>query len=120
MRKKEYVGALKPENGYLTLITLRFADEIVPASELELPEGRKPDAREIRMAEQLVEALTDKFVPTEFKDEYRGRVLEYVERKARGEKIRLHRPKEHKPTSKSLADVLKASLRAVGKEKKSA
>src|SRR6185436_5238793 len=58
MRKREYVGALRLEKGLLMLITLRFAGEVVPASQIEAPTGRKLDAREIKMAEQLVDALS--------------------------------------------------------------
>ncbi|HYO75592.1 MAG TPA: Ku protein, partial [Thermoanaerobaculia bacterium] len=41
MRDKEYVGALRAENGYLILITLRHAYEIIAADALKPPEGRE-------------------------------------------------------------------------------
>ncbi|MBW3539361.1 MAG: Ku protein, partial [Planctomycetes bacterium] len=46
MRKKAYVGALRAEGDYLMLIALRHAGEIISASELEPPAGRKLDAKE--------------------------------------------------------------------------
>ena len=39
------------------------------------------------MAQQLIESLSADFDPTKFKDEYRERVLELIERKAAGEEI---------------------------------
>ncbi|MCP6756953.1 hypothetical protein NL533_35530, partial [Klebsiella pneumoniae] len=70
---------------------------------------------------QLLEALSEEtFDPTAFNDEYRRRVIEFVERKAKGEKLRLHKPIEKKVSAKSLESILKASLKAVGREKKSA
>lgn len=110
MRDKEYVGALRAENGYLMLITLRHADEIIAAEALQPPGGRTLAAREIEMAEQLLTALHGEFDPTEFKDEYRERVMELVETKAAGRKPKVvaFRPKKQKDDQ--VADALAASL----------
>jgi len=116
MRRRDYVGTLGLHKNYLMLITARRLDEVVPASELALPAGRKLDAREVRMAQQLVEALEDKFDPSNFRDEYRDRVMALIERKAKGERIELIRP-EAKPATGSLTDALEASLKAAKREK---
>jgi DNA end-binding protein Ku len=82
MRDREYVGALIQENGYLMLVTLRHAEEIIDASALKPPAGRELNKREIDMAAQLIEALHGEFDPTQFRDEYRKRVMELIEAKA--------------------------------------
>jgi DNA end-binding protein Ku len=111
MRKKEYVGALRSRDGYLLLITLRHAEEVIAARDLQSPAGKPPDAREIRMAEQLVSALHDEFRPEQYTDDYRNRVLEYLQAKARGRKTKLEEiPTRQAP--KSLVDVLAASLKS--------
>ena len=120
MRKKEYVGALVPEGEYLMLITLRHADEVILANALEAPAGRKPDAREIKLAEQLVGALESDFDPGEFQDEYRERVLDFVKKKAKGRAPKLKKPEEKRAAPRELASVLEASLKAMQKERKSA
>jgi len=120
MRKKEYVGALVPEGSYLMLITLRHADEVILADQLEAPAGRKPDAREVKLAEQLVSALDTDFDPGEFHDEYRERVLDFVEKKAKGRAPRLKKPAAKRETAGELSNVLEASLKAMQKERKSA
>ena len=112
MRKKEYVGALRLEGEHLMLITLRHAGEVIPASALPQPGGRKPSEKEIAMAEQLVSALEDEFDPEDWQDEYRERVLELIEAKASGKTVKLERPKEKKATEESLAAVLEQSLEA--------
>lgn len=112
MRKKHYHGALRAEDGYLMLVTLRNAGEVVSAKALEAPQGRALDAKELKMAEQLIEALTGEFEPEQYKDEYRERVMELVEAKAKGKKLPKKRAKRKKPTEDSLADVLEKSLRA--------
>jgi DNA end-binding protein Ku len=116
MRKRSYAGALRPEKGYLVLNTLRHADEVVPVSELEAPQGRALDKKEQAMAEQLVSVFRGKFEPNKYHDEYRERVLKLVQSKARGERIRLERHKPHKPPARSLADLLAASVKAARKE----
>jgi len=113
MRDKSYVGALRADRGYLMLITLRHADEIIAADALKAPGGRALEARELQMAEQLLAALHGKFEPSQFRDEYRDRVLELVETKAAGRKPKVvaFRPKKQKEDQ--LADALEASLSGI-------
>jgi DNA end-binding protein Ku len=118
MRNKSYVGALRAEDGHLVLITLRSAEEVIPASALEPPRGREPDERELKMAEQLVAALEDEFDPAAYRDEYRDRVLELVEAKAEGKTLEFRAP-ETRREDKDLAASLEASLEAA-RERKSA
>src|SRR4029453_1505544 len=63
MRGKEYVGALRSQDDYLMLVTLRHAEEVVQPEELPAPEGRSLDRKEINMAKQLVELLEGEFDP---------------------------------------------------------
>jgi DNA end-binding protein Ku len=118
MRNKEYVGALRAEDGHLVLITLRHAEEVIPAESLEPPRGREPDERELKMAEQLVSALEDEFDPEEYRDEYRDRVLELVAAKAEGKTLEFPEPRRRQAEG-DLAQSLEASL-AAARERKSA
>jgi DNA end-binding protein Ku len=120
MRGKEYVGALVGENGYLMLITLRHTGEVVESKDLPRPAGRTLEKKEINLAEELVSALEGPWDPAEFQDEYRDRLLDFIKSKAKGRapKVRKLRPKRE--TTKSLADVLQASLKTADKERKSA
>ena len=46
---REYLTAVRARDGVLVLHTLRFADEIVPGSEIDVPKpGRGPGEREVR------------------------------------------------------------------------
>jgi DNA end-binding protein Ku len=120
MRNKEYAGALVSEGDHLMLITLRAADEVIPASKLEPPAGRQPDARELKLAEQLVGALESDFDAAEFKDEYRARVLEFVEQKAKGKAPTIRKLRPKRPSKRTLTSALEASLKAARKERKRA
>jgi DNA end-binding protein Ku len=120
MRKKEYMGALIAEDGHLMLVTMRPADEVIPATALEPPAGRKPDAKELKLAQQLVGALEADFDPEEFKDEYRERVLDFVKKKSKGKAPRIRKLRPRQETVESLSNVLAASLAKATKERKRA
>src|SRR5690606_11026913 len=115
MRKKEYVGALRPEGDHLMLITLRHAGEVIDVSSLKAPAGRDLDEKEVRMAMQLVSALEGEFDPTEFRDEYRDRVLELVEAKAAGRVVKFPKAPKKK-TGESLSKMLEQSIAAAKKK----
>lgn len=109
MRKKRYIGALRWEGDHLLLMTLRYPAEVVPSAALPRPQATKPSAAERRMAEQLVGMLEGEFDPTDFRDEYRDRVLELVEAKAKGEVIPMREPKK-KRRDQSLERLLEQSV----------
>jgi len=119
MRKQPYVGALRAEDGHLVLFTLRHAEEVLSAKDLPRPAGRAPERKELNMAKQLVELLKGEFDPKDYKDEYRERVMEFVEKKAKGHKPRLHLVKTKKKTT-TLDKVLSKSIEALKKQKKAA
>src|SRR2546428_2980843 len=119
MRKQPYVGALRAEDDHLVLFTLRNAEEVLSAKDLPHPAGRAPDRKELSMAKQLVELLKGEFDPKDYKDEYRARVMEFIEKKAKGHKPKLHLVKSKKKTT-SLDKVLSKRIETLKKEKKAA
>jgi DNA end-binding protein Ku len=118
MRKKEYVGALRAHGDYLILMTLRRKGEVIQASALKAPGGRALDKREVNMATQLVAALEDELDLTEFRDEYRDRVVELVQAKAEGKVVKFPEPQK-KDTEASLEKMLAESLKAAKKRRAS-
>lgn len=119
MRKKEYFGALRAEGDYLMLVTLRNAEEVVDPASISVPSGRDLSAKEVAMAKQLIAAMEGELDMTEYKDEYRERVLEFVEAKAKGKVIRFPKVQEKK-ASDDLTAALERSIAATGKERASA
>ncbi|HKP38700.1 MAG TPA: Ku protein [Pyrinomonadaceae bacterium] len=115
MRKQPYVGALRAEDGHLVLVTLRNAEEVLSAKDLPKPAGRAPEKKELSMAKQLVELLKGEFDPKDFKNEYRERVMEFVEKKAKGHKPKLRLVKSKRKTA-SLDKVLSKSIEALKKK----
>ncbi|MFO7287241.1 MAG: Ku protein [Gammaproteobacteria bacterium] len=112
MRKKEYRGALRvADDGVPMLIMLRSADEVIVASELGAPTGKALDEREIAMAQQLLSLLESRFEPTQYRDEYRERMLELIRAKAEGKVIR-HKAARPLRVEPDLAKALRESLEA--------
>lgn len=88
MRSKQYLCAVRPDEGRLVLSTMIYADEVNPAdeiAELEPVAGVEVSDRELAMARQLVDSLATEFEPSKYGDTYRSKVMELVERKAAGE-----------------------------------
>jgi DNA end-binding protein Ku len=87
MRQKEYLAAIRSDGTHLTLSTLVFPDELVePASVEEYAELEDVEIsdKELKMAQGLVEALSDDFQPGQYTDEYRTGVERIIEEKAAG------------------------------------
>ena len=119
MRGKYYAGGLRPVGDYLFLFTLRDAKEVILADQLTKPTGAAPTQKELNMATQLVEMLKGEFNPKDYKDEYRKRVMEFIERKAKGRAPRLSAVKtKRKPAD--LGNVLEKSIAALKKEQRAA
>lgn len=119
MRNKRYTGALGSQDGYLVLSTLRTANEVISAETLPAPAGRPPTRKEIEMAKHLVSLLEGEFKAEDYKDEYRERVMEFIEKKAKGRAPKLKAVKA-KRQSAALDSMLEKSIAALKKEKRAA
>jgi DNA end-binding protein Ku len=116
LRSKEALVAIRPAGDALMMETMLFHDEVVPADDLDdLPDSSdlKVSDREVKMAQQLIDSLSGEFDPSRYRDEYREKVLELIERKAQGEEIAVQ-PEAPKPEKvPDLMAALEASLAAV-------
>jgi DNA end-binding protein Ku len=86
---REYIAAIRPFDHVFCLEVMHFADEIVNTKEFEVTEHaeEKADQRQLDMAKQLIGALASDFQPERYKDDYREKVMELIEKKAKGEKV---------------------------------
>ena len=121
VRNKQYLAAIRPSERALMLSTLLFEDEVVPADAIEgLPEGSPvADKREATMAQQLINALAGDFDPSKYRDEYRARVMELIEKRAQGETVTVRAPEAEATKVVDLADALEETLKLV-REKRAA
>ena len=115
LRSKEHLVAIRPREGVLAMETMLFADEVVaPESldELAADSEVKTSDRELAMAKQLIESLTSEFEPEKYRDEYRDRVLDLIERKAQGETVVIEAPADEPKKVPDLMAALEASIAA--------
>lgn len=116
LRTRQQLCALRPAGGLLVLSTMLYGDEVNAPERLdELEDLGEVEAseREVAMAQQLIESLTTPFDPSAYRDEYRERVLELIERKAAGEEIAVQPVAAAPAEVPDLMAALEASVAAV-------
>ena len=124
IKTREHLAAVKPLGNALVLELMHFADELVDPNELRLPGDKSVGQKEMKMAESLIEGMSDKWEPEKFKDDYREALTKVIEEKiaAGGKELPAAKGKARKPTNVvDLAAVLRESLaQAEGKKKPAA
>jgi DNA end-binding protein Ku len=113
LRSKEHLVAIRPRSGVLAMETMLFADEVISPDSLDELSGDGEVAtsdRELTMAKQLIDSLTSEFEPEKYRDEYRERVLDLIERKAQGETVVIEAPDEAPAKVPDLMAALEASI----------
>ncbi|HEY6486077.1 MAG TPA: Ku protein [Candidatus Cybelea sp.] len=127
IRTKEYIAAVKPLDDALVLELMHWANEIVPATTLDLPDSEKLPEKEMQMARMLIDTMSvDEFEPEKFTNQYHDQLLTMIEARAEGKEL----PQAKKAPARSkvvnLMDVLAQSLedskkrRSAGGEKPAA
>jgi DNA end-binding protein Ku len=113
MRTKEYLVAVRPAEHVLMLETLFYADEVRDPKAVWFPLVEEPPERELRMAQNLVEAMAGDWEPARHRDRYRERLLELLHNKA-DEALVLPEPEDEAPTETvtDLMNALEASIEA--------
>jgi DNA end-binding protein Ku len=117
MRTKQYLVAIRPSDRVLVLETLYFSDEVRDPKMVDAPARLRGGTKELKIAEQLIDAATVEWEPTRYEDTYRAEVLKVVRRKSRGENIVAEAPDERRADVVDLVEALQASLDARGKGK---
>jgi DNA end-binding protein Ku len=87
IRTREHLAALMVEGDALVLMLLRFQQELRDPAEFDLPKGSlkeyKISAKELDLAETLVEAMSGEWKPEQYEDKYRAELMEWIEKKIR-------------------------------------
>ncbi len=116
MRNHEHIAVLKPYGKLLLLNQLRYHDEIRNTDELNLPESKLVNDKELKMAISLIDQTTAKFKPEEYEDTYIEDLKKIIEAKAKGKKPKVKGKEPKKSNVVDMMTLLKKSL----EEKKNA
>lgn len=89
LRKKQHLAVILARGDYLVLEILRFAHEIKEIKEARFLdeydlEKVRITERELKMAEQLVDGMTGKWNPGQYKDTYQDDLMSLIEKKVKG------------------------------------
>src|SRR5882724_1317636 len=87
LRTRQYLSALMPAGDALVLDMLRFDYELRKPGDVGLPEvlarAGQPKPQELAMAEQLVKAVTGKWKPEKYHDQYRDKLVAWINKKVK-------------------------------------
>jgi len=110
MSGKEQIFAIRPKEGALVMSGLYYADEIRAISaleEIQSPPSIQPE--EQALASQLIDAITQPFLPTKFQDNFRNALLDIIKAKAEGREV-VEPPQVETGKVINLMEALKSSL----------
>ncbi len=116
----EHLGVIRPYGNLLMLHQLRYASELVNPKGLMVPKQEASSKKELEVAIQLIEQLTQPFKPQNYSDTYIDEVKEMIHKKSKGHKLKIKKGEEPKASKVSdIMSLLKASLKDNKKKKKS-
>jgi DNA end-binding protein Ku len=114
MRTKEYPVVVHVNNNALVLTTLHYAYEVVDPRDMEeLKELKKPGKKELELAVKIIEDLSGEFDITEYRDAYRDKLEELIEKKMKGEVVVAEVPRQEEV--KELMVALQETIKQLGK-----
>ncbi|HEY3237714.1 MAG TPA: Ku protein, partial [Polyangiaceae bacterium] len=131
LRTRQHLCAVIPHGKAISLLVLRFADELRGTSDLELPEENLKKlgitSKELDMAEKLVSGMVDKWQPERYRDDYRQDLLSLIRARAKAGEVnsvsKEQRAKPPRPSkSAKIVDLVALLAKSVesGRPRKSA
>lgn len=125
IRTREYLAAVAPRGDALILLILRYAQELVDPDDYKLPVGGlakwKISAREVEMAQQLIESMSSPWKPEAYKDDFRDRLHKVIQQRVKAKKVVRGKQAEEAKLPENaatnvidFADLLKRSLSKKG------
>ena len=115
LRTKEYPVLVHPYQGALVLTTLRYDYEVANPRYLEeLTALKEPSQVELTLAKKIIVDLSGEFDISEYKDGYREKVEELIDKKLKGEIIVVEKPV--KEEAKELMVALQETLKQLKKK----
>lgn len=110
MRTKQHLCALVCVGDAIVLNTLRYADELRPTDDLDLPGSTLKAAgisdKELKMALSLVEGMSETWQPEQYHDSYREDVLALVKKKIKARQTKTITPPAPEPEEEHGSNVI--------------
>ncbi|MFL5336667.1 MAG: Ku protein, partial [Geminicoccaceae bacterium] len=119
LRDRQHLAAIEVIEDALVLSTLRFADELIPASEYSFPSAKGQRAGDLKTARMLVDELSAEWNPEKYTDDYRQNLVRIIDARKKGQEATL--APEESDRSGNVVDLmerLRASLEGGGRAAK--
>jgi DNA end-binding protein Ku len=120
MHQREHTVFLRPYDHGIALHTMHYANEIREAPGYGKNEGVKLTAQEIKLAEQLVDNLSEEFSLRKYHDEFETRLNALIEAKQKGRQIAAAPEPRRAPVIDMMAALKKSLERSGASRKRSA
>jgi DNA end-binding protein Ku len=127
IRTRNHLAALMPYDNALILNILRFCEEVRAMDNYSFPSADPADYRisdkELKMSVDLINSMKTAWDPDDYHDEYRKRLLEFVEQKVKEDQgikekaSRKEEPAEPSSNVVDLQDLLRKSLEKKSSDK---
>lgn len=110
MRGRQHLCVIAPNEHTLMLLTLRFADEVLPPAQLksaaDAGNSAKVSSAELAMAKQLINQMSGPFRPNAFKDTYRTDLMRRIQEKIKKKEMHSLSVEEPEPSARPKAQVI--------------
>src|SRR4029077_20012250 len=118
MHQREYTVFIRPRSHGLTVHTMYFVNEIRKVEGYgKITQDVKGRPQEVKLAEQLIESLSEDFKPQQYHDTYQENLKALIEAKREGKTIVEEAAPKRAPVI-DMMEALKRSLQASEAEKK--
>jgi DNA end-binding protein Ku len=108
---REHLAAVKPDGLFLILELMHFASEILSTEVLQNGSKAAVTEKELKMAQALIDSMSEPWKPEKYRDEYRTALMEIIEQKAQHKEIATKATTPPAPTNVvDLVKVLQDSL----------
>jgi DNA end-binding protein Ku len=91
IRTREYLCAVMPRKPALQLILLRYPQELVDVADYPIPDEApsryRISPREMDMAEKLIESMSARWSPGDYRDEFRERLGKTIEKRLKSKGV---------------------------------
>lgn len=111
MHQRDYTVFVRPRDGGITIHTMYFVNEIRQVAGYGTkPKNLQLRPQEVKLAEQLIESLSEDFNPAQYRDTYEDQLRALVEAKQKGKVVTEKAPPKHAKVI-DIMDALKRSVR---------
>lgn len=118
LREAQHLAALEVADDAIVLTQMRYAEELVDATQYTFPPAKDIRKPELEMARTLVKNLADAWDPSQYTDQYRENLMAIIKAKMKGKAPKLAEAAE--PRQAEVVDLmerLRQSLEGAGTRK---